>query len=88
MAKTMCDNIIYAILANENPKEYPLAKDGPMGSPISTYSSKNGDCTYDATMTACSYDECTESKLSITQPDCDCSDPKNYIFYDQGRFKK
>ena len=86
MAKSMCDSLIYSILANDDPKEYPLAKDGPMKYPISTYSSNSGACTYEATMTACYNDECTESKLSMTQQDCDCSDPKNYNFEDEGRF--
>ena len=75
MAKSMCNNVIYLILANDDPKEYPLAQDGPMANPISTYSSNGGACTI------------TEDGSSMTLHNCDCSDPKNYNFYDQGRFK-
>ena len=92
MAKMMCNNIIYSILANDDPKEYPLAEDGPMANPISTYSSNDGACTFDATMEVCQSsggagETCTKSKVSMTQANCDCSDPEKYNFEDKGRFK-
>ena len=65
--KSMCDAVIYAILANEDPLEYPLR---PMSSPISDYSSA-----------------VTEYGFKQTLRNCDCSDPENYSFYDEGRFK-
>ena len=76
MAKTMCNNVIYAILANDDPKEYPLAKDGPMASPISTYSSNGSACTIGE----------PQHGSFMTVQYCDCSDPKNYNFEDEGRF--
>ena len=69
----MCDAVIYRILANDDPKEYPLG--GPMSKPISAYSSEDGACTI------------IEYGYSQTVQNCDCSDPKNYNFYDEGRFK-
>ena len=74
MDKTMCNSLIYAILANDDPKEYPLANDGPMGKPISKYSPDGGACTI------------TEDGSSTTVQNCDCSNPKNYNFEDEGRF--
>ena len=71
----MCNNIIYSILANDDPNAYPLAEDGPMANPISTYSSSGGACTI------------TEDGSEMTISNCDCSDPKNYNFADKGRFK-
>ena len=70
----MCNGLIYAILATDDPKEYPLANEGPMARPISKYSSNGGDCTI------------TEDGSSMTVHNCDCSDPKNYNFEDEGRF--
>ena len=92
MAKMFCSNIIYAILANDDPNAYPLAEEGPMADPISTYSSNDGACTFDGIMKTCSSsgggeETCTESTESVTQANCDCSDPENYNFEDEGRFK-
>jgi len=86
MAKMNCNMVIYQILAKDNAKEYPL--DGG-DKPISKYSSKDGACTYDATMKRCSQsgsgpETCTESTEEITLSKCDCSDPKKYNFYDKG----
>ena len=72
MAKSMCDNVIYAILANDDPNEYPLRTGS---SSISHYSSSGGTCTF------------TKHGFKQTLSDCDCSDPENYSFYDEGRFK-
>ena len=72
MAKSMCDAVIYAILAKDDPNEYPLR---PGSSPISEYYEWDGTCTV--------LKHGHYQKLS----DCDCSDPENYSFYDEGRFK-
>ena len=79
-----CDELIYQILASDEPKEYPLSGTALLN-PISTYSSKNGVCTtrrrlYD-------YDLTGYRPISESTPNCDCSDPKNYNFADKGRFK-
>ena len=75
MAKSFCDAVIYAILANDDPKEYPLSKEpsSPLANPISTYS-------------PALHGSCNTSRYG-TVPNCDCSDPENYSFYDEGRFK-
>ena len=94
MDKTMCNSLIYAILANDDPHEYPLVQDGPLAKPISKYSSiVPGYCDFDYTMKTCYTinrpETCTESELStygMIQA-CDCSDPENYNFADKGRFK-
>ena len=70
--KMLCNKVVYYILANDNPEEYPLMDDDK---PTSTFSSKDGACTF------------TEDGMSVTVNDCDCSDPKKYNFYDKGRFK-
>ena len=95
MSKRICNNVIYAILANDDPNEYPLAQDKriPLSIPISKYSSiVSGYCTFDYTVKMCSEsgsgpERCTESKLLMTQAKCDCSDPENYNFADKGRVK-
>ena len=93
MSKMICNNVIYAILANDDPYEYPLAQDGPLAKPISKYYSIVPDhCTFDYTVETCSQiytglEKCTESNITMTQAKCDCSDPENYNFADKGRFK-
>ena len=72
MAKSMCDAVIYGILAGKDPKEYPVR---PGSSPITDYSSSGGSCTV------------TEDGSSMTLHTCDCSDPENYSFYNEGKFK-
>ena len=73
MAKMMCNNIIYAILANDDPYEYPGLG---LGQKISTYYSKDGACT-----------KSSGYGMSVTVKNCDCSDPTKYNFEDKGRFK-
>ena len=76
MQKQMCSGFIYSVLSNENPTEYPKMTDGPAGpnSGNMTFSSSGGSCTIE------------EEGFSMTLPNCDCSDPKKYVFYDEGRF--
>ena len=98
MSKMICNNVIYAILANDDPYEYPLTvqsltQDGPLAIPISKYySTVPGYCTFDYTVETCKQiytglEKCTESKITMTQAKCDCSEPENYNFADKGRFK-
>ena len=99
MTKMACSFIIYFILANENPEEFPLPKEttncNPIScNPISTYTFENGACTFDDTVSTCAQsgddpEQCTESTVSKTfkVQNCDCSDPKKYNFQDKGRFK-
>ena len=90
IAKWQCGSVIYGILANDNPEEYPLEEEDK---PISmTYTFKDGACSYDATMLNCTQlgdgpKQCKESKDSVTVENCDCSDPKKYNFQNKGRFK-
>ena len=71
--KMLCNKVIYYILANENPEEYPLMDDDK---PISAHTSEDG---------ACSIIE--EGKVVETVKDCSCSPPQEYNFVDKGRFK-
>ena len=76
--KDVCDAINYAMLSNENPKKYP-----PMG-PGESFSYSG---TPDGGSCIISDDELIGDELySYTIQDCDCSDPKNYDFYDKGMF--
>ena len=90
VAKMQCGGVIYAILAIDNPEEYPLEEEDK---PISiTYTFTDGACTFDATGQNCTQsgdgpEQCTESTMSETIKNCDCSDPKKYDFQDKGRFK-
>merc|ERR1719328_177314 len=68
-APSFCDEVIYAILANDHPNEYPV---GPEHRPIIDYSSSGGTCTFTAYGT-----------FEQTLDNCDCSDPENYSFYDE-----
>ena len=91
-AKKQCDNLIYRILAKDNPKEYPVMDDD---APISTYSTRKYldrmDCLFSTTSTVCFVvgdpGSCKEVKNRRELRGCDCSDPKNYKFEDEGRFK-
>ena len=71
--KMQCNKVIYYILANENPEEYPLMDDDK---PISAHTSEDG---------ACSIIE--EGKIVETVKDCNCIHPEEYNFKDKGRFK-
>ena len=81
LAKMKCNEVIYQILAIDDPKEYPLSGVALLN-PISTYSSKYGACTTTIVTDLTGY-----RPYSISTPNCDCSDPKNYNFADKGRFK-
>ena len=74
MGKMMCNQAIYQILAGGDPNKYPLS--GPV-KPVKkgSYSSSGGNC------------KMTDGGMSITYSNCDCSDPENYDFVDEGRFK-
>ena len=85
----LCGFAIYSILAKDNPTKYPLSK---KDQPISTYNFTDGDCTYDETRKNCTQsgdgpEKCTESTVTETAKNCDCSDPKKYNFQDKGRVK-
>ena len=74
MSKMMCNQNMYMILSSKNPTEYPaMAGPGGSGGSIS-YSSSGGSCTIG------------QGGFSMTYKNCDCSDPENYVFYDEGRF--
>ena len=70
--KEFCELIIYEKLSIEDPKEYPKQGDRL---PYSI-TPEGGSC------------KITKPEYSYTKviQDCDCSDPKNYDFYDKGRF--
>ena len=73
MGKMMCNNVIYQILAGEDPKTYPLL--GLASVEKGSYSSSGGACTI------------KDNGSEMTISNCDCSDPENYDFVDEGRFK-
>ena len=90
-AKMACSALIYLILANENPEEFPPPKEA---NTINTYTFTNGACIFNDTVSTCiqsgdDLEQCTESTVSETfiVENCDCSDPKKYNFQDKGRFK-
>ena len=72
MTKQMCHTTIYQILSKDNPTDYPKPTDGP--GEIGSYSSSGGSCTIG------------DEFGGMTIQNCDCSDPKKYDFYDEGRF--
>ena len=76
--KELCDFINYAMLSNEDPKKYPNRMD-PGESFSYSGTPDGGSCII-------SDDELIGDAYSFTLQDCDCSDPKNYDFYDKGRF--
>ena len=74
--KDMCNGVIYGVLSKENPSEYPVGNPNApaMFTGDVTLSSSGGSCTV------------KEEFGEMTIPNCDCSDPKKYDFYDKGRF--
>ena len=91
MSKQMCNMYMYMILSNENPTEYPaMAGPGESSGDIS-YSSSGGSCTIEGSIIRIRTDSTNTPMFAYTDPlfpisNCDCSDPKKYVFYDEGRF--
>ena len=81
MDKDLCHIMNYELLSIEDPKEYPSSMD-PSNS-LKIYSSDGGSCTYNLHDDSVDYET---YNFEATIQDCDCSDPKNYDFYDEGRF--
>ena len=73
--KKLCDGIIYWLLSIEDPKKYPNPMDAPRN-----VTPDGGSCIISYSLIS------RKSVHSYTIQDCDCSDPKNYDFYDKGRF--
>ena len=71
--KELCDAIIYEMLSIEDPKKYPRP-----GESLPYSITPNGG--------ACIISEGDPEPYSSTIKECDCSDPKNYDFYDKGMF--
>ena len=76
-----CHRFNYEILSIEDPKKYPV----PMNTSVPSITPDGGSCI------VIEPDDELSIKYNITiEPytikDCDCSDPKNYDFYDKGRF--
>ena len=72
----LCNSINYDMLSIEDPKTYPK----PLGESVGLkYSPDGGSCIF-------SEQDGDLESFSYTIQDCDCSDPKNYDFYDKGRF--
>ena len=81
MEKMQCNQVIYEVLSIEDPKKYPV----PMNTSVPSITPDGGSCI------VIEPDDELSIKYNITiEPytikDCDCSDPKNYDFYDKGRF--
>ena len=70
--KAQCHGVIYEILSIEDPKKYPR----PMNTSVQSITPDGGSCIVSE----------PDEPYSFTIEDCDCSDPKNYDFYDKGRF--
>ena len=70
--KSQCHGVIYEILAIEDPKKYPR----PMNTSVASFTPDGGSCIVSE----------PDKPDSFTIQDCDCNDPKNYDFYDKGRF--
>merc|ERR1711946_3957 len=104
MSKQMCNMYMYMILSNENPTEYPaMAGPGESSGDIS-YSSSGGSCTIEEGSSPSSngpppsYGPPSSngpppsygppSYGATTIQNCDCSDPKKYVFADKALCKK
>merc|ERR1712137_1452313 len=86
MSKQMCNMYMYMILSNENPTEYPaMAGPGESSGDIS-YSSSGGSCTIEEGSSPSSNGP--PSYGATTIQNCDCSDPKKYVFADTALCKK
>ena len=79
MIKLQCNGVIYEILSIEDPQKYPKI---PMNTSVSSITPDGGSCI----VTDDPDDPDDPEPFSYTLQDCDCSDPKNYDFYDKGRF--
>ena len=75
-----CNQLLYGILSNENSKEYPLSN---ILGIVSDYSSSCGYCTIPQDLGT----HFSSTERNFTYSNCDCSDPKNYNFKDEGRFE-
>ena len=67
-----CHRFNYEILSKEDPKKYPR----PMNTPVPSITPDGGSCIVGE----------PDEPDSFTIHICDCSDPKNYDFYDKGMF--
>ena len=74
--KWFCDMINYNMLSIEDPKKYPRPMDS--GESLLDSATPNGG--------SCIISEGEPEPYSFTIQECDCSDPKNYDFYNKGRF--
>ena len=84
--KLWCNEANYAILAYGNPNEYPLSTGSPFYSlKPGDFSSEDNSCTIGESSVSMSSSSMSSGPFIISM--CDCSDPENYNFYDQGRFK-
>ena len=75
MNKLQCNEVIYEILSIEDPKKYPV----PMNTSVPSITPDGGSCIV-------TEPNVPEPYNVDTIQYCDCSDPKNYDFYDKGRF--
>ena len=71
MNKVYCNRANYEILSIEDPKKYPRPNTS-----VQPITPDGGSCIVSE----------PDEPDSLTIQDCDCNDPKNYDFYDKGRF--
>jgi len=79
MNKVSCKMAIYEILSIEDPKKYPR----PMNTSVPSITPDGGSCIVSEPDEPEPYNLVT---IQIVIQYCDCSDPKNYDFYDEGKF--
>ena len=87
MSKSYCHGVNYQILSFRYPNEYPQVTVDPKD--VSGYASRSGDCFVTDQLQVMSTVMNDSNELSLTSTvtvHCDCNDPENYNFKDEGKF--
>ena len=82
VSKTYCHGVNYGLLSLLYPNEYPVVM--VEQEDVSGYASRSGDCSGQIQYSMNGIDTQMNS-VSMTVH-CDCSDPENYKFKDEGKF--
>ena len=81
VSKTYCHGVNYGLLSLLYPNEYPVVM--VEQEDVSGYASRSGDCSGLIQLKSRYH----TMHSAITVPvHCDCSDPENYKFKDEGKF--
>ena len=88
MSKNFCHAINYGFLSLRYPNEYPQVMVNPED--VSDYASRSGDCYVNGQVqvinTAMNDSNELSTQSSTVTVSCDCNDPENYNFKDEGKF--